>query len=210
MSLPHYIIIVPHSVCPLGVRTLQQPCDELAAKAAMSLRSAISQVGLSVDDTIVWASQPRTVVDINRIRGRYDPSRYQLRNLARAATERGRRVVVIDVHSFPPGLVFGNYRLAVLDRPGTDFAVGLVGTLNQKLGPFTAAAYGIHPTEDDIHREMTGLGYEAVLFEYNENSEGGDVDQLNAVTATWLKARPSQLRRRMLSMLHGTDWSNLS
>lgn len=128
-----WIVTAPHALCRVSVpdpgvadgferssarqtRVVPTACDRLAGRAAQGLLDALTQrlltswpsssspsIPRDIQLQALWPDLPRRHCDLNRLTCRQTAYRRRLRQMVEQAETAGRRVLVIDVHSFRDG-----------------------------------------------------------------------------------------------------------
>ncbi len=92
------VIIAPHSRC---VDKKNRDCDRQALSAANKLYNKVKTLAPT---HIIFADRLRKYQDLNRLSSYDSPIRYTLREIVKQCTNRGNKVLLYEIHSFPEGI----------------------------------------------------------------------------------------------------------
>lgn len=177
------VISVPHALCVESRRTVENPCDDVAAPFAKKLQSELRMRG--VISTLLLSSIERKQCDLNRVQCRNTEYRQRLTELMETP------VFVLDVHSFPAVTSQGRYHAYILleEWPPPDYVWNYVSTASAVFKQDIPVLRG-SPGVNDIIAEAKSKGRPAFLLELNEElmRPPQRQQQLASVTADWLRA----------------------
>jgi len=164
------ILTVPHAKC-VNTDQFEHLCDFAAEPAARCLSQQLSNVGIT---SIVYPSNQNRVFqcDMNRISCRNWKYRKDLIEFIQQEKKKNRKMVLIDVHSFPPYyetesiIPFYDIEAYVLDDnfPPISYSESIINYLKSKK-VFAELYTG---RKNDIHVEVRSHGIEAFLLEFSE------------------------------------------
>jgi predicted N-formylglutamate amidohydrolase len=177
------IVTAPHSVCYSRVN---RDCDRRALEAARIIVDHFRSMALPANVHFYESTYPRARVDLNRIEGALTDWTQAFERDVRSAVASGRRVVLLDIHSFPDdsehfrGIDGASPELTLLDVEPSPHAQLLA---NIKRAADFEHVHRFEASRVDylLYRALELNAVDALLFEFNEDETKTPVQKINAV-----------------------------
>lgn len=168
------LLTVPHAVCLQEIKV--RHCDRVAEKAARILYEMIPSSQLFIGNILRERMDLNRNVSLNTF----------FRRRIRWYLENTQPLLLLDIHSFPPG-EFEGADVAILDeQPASGYGQDLFGYLDENLAGYSIG-YFEGSKVNSIIRESNYYGVPALLIEFNESLTDDEMINISQVISSWVK-----------------------